>query len=582
MVFAAGAEPYIRLAYHTPSALVAPGLPPAKRHYALPQDLQKWDELMQRIVRHVRLERKLPVRYWVAALNEGDIPVRAGFADFETVNSLYERTVRIVKRLDPEAKVGGPALARSTGPGEPLLRSFLRYCRERKLPLDFICFHAYRLSHPREYEETLNEIRRIATEEWPEQAPHLEYFMDEWNLWHQDGTQDNEYGASYLAAALHYQRRAGLTKSSIVSFNHFMPTKLPAKELVTHQGPFDKSGANVVRFLPSDLNCEGVTRRGILAHPPGQPPGASHCYTYGAFRLTVPSKGRPRLHVATGIASTYPRCDGCGFAVVVRQGDEERTLWREFQPTRSWREREVSLAEYAGREIIVEFRTDSGPRGNASGDWASWGEPRLIVDGETGKAQTVFDFIEHAKEVTAGARQPAWRFVYNDETIQRYSGLPLLKGPVVTTPYFVWAMHNRLGGEELAVDLPGRDGILTDDSGGLTATRSEKGIVLLLWHFDLMRNESRKWTVRLTNLPEALRRPATLRLTEHRIDHDHTNPYTDYVLKGKDPQAGRYNLETGALDKVRTEQVSVQNGAAAVQIDLPNLSVALLQIESSD
>jgi hypothetical protein len=403
---AAGAEPYIRLAYHTPSALTDPKLTGPERRYALPDDLQQWDELMERIVRHVRVERKLPVRYWVAALNEGDIPVRQGEAEPETIWRLYERTARLVKRLDPQAKVGGPALAWSVeaeGKPAPMFVDFIDYCKDRDLPLDFICFHGYRKAHPRDYESLTETIRRTVESRWPEKAGKLEYFLDEWNLWHRDGSQDDEYGASYLAAALHYQRRAKLTKSSIVSFNHF------------------------------------------------QIPGA-----------------------------------------------------------------------------------------------------------------------------------PGWRggeFVYNDRSIAQLSGLPLIKGPVVTAPYFVWLMHNRLGDRELALDLPGRDGVLEDDSGGLTATLGDGKISLLFWHFDLMRSDARRWTVRLENLPEAMRKSKTLRLTEYRIDHDHTNPYTDYVIHGKDSHHGRYNLESAQLEAIRSETIPAAGPAITLPIELPNMSVTLLELE---
>ena len=79
---------------------------------------------------------------------------------------------------------------------------------------------------------------------------------------------------------------------------------------------------------------------------------------------------------------------------------------------------------------------------------------------------------------------------------------------------------------------------------------------MILWHFDLMRNAGRRWTVRLENLPEPLAAAPSLRLVEYRIDHDHTNPYTDYVLKGKDSGQGRYNLESGSLDVVRDIRLS--------------------------
>jgi hypothetical protein len=413
---AAGAEPYVRLAYHTPSALVDPDLPPGRRRYAVPRDLAKWDELMERIVRHVRLERKLPVRYWVAALNEGDIPVRRGTADPATIYRLYERTARLVKRIDPEAKVGGPALAWSIdGDGKPaeMLCDFLAYGRRAKLPLDFVCFHGYRKAHPRDYEVLIETVRHTVENRWPERAEPMEYFLDEWNLWNRNGTQDNEFGAAYLAASLHYQRRAGLTKSSIVSFNHFRP------------------------------------------------------------------------------ATSSPR-------------------------------------------------------------------PR---------------------RAPAGASKELAPFVYNDKTIALYTGLPLIKGPAVTAPYFVWVMHARMGNDALGVELPGRDGILEDDSGGLTATAADRKLALLLWHFDLVRNAPRRWTIGLENLPRPLRQADNLRVTEYRIDHDHTNPYTDYVLQGRDSQGGQYNLETGRLETVRTDTLPSADGTATLEMELRNMSVALVEVE---
>jgi len=413
---AAGAEPYVRLAYHTPSALTDPSLPPGQRRYALPQDLDLWDELMERIVRHVRVERKLPVRYWVAALNEGDIPVRRGWAEPETIYRLYERTARLVKRIDPEAKVGGPALAWSVEPdGRPaeMLRDFLAYCRERDLPLDFVCFHGYHKAHPRDYESLIAAVRRAVEKELPERAARMEYFLDEWNVWNRDGTQDNEYGATHLAASLHYQRRAGLTKSSIVSFNHFRPAT-------------------------------------------------------------------------------------------------------------------------------------SSPRPGRAG---------------------------------APAAQDLLPFVYNDATIGLYTGLPLIKGPVVTAPYFVWAMHHRLGDEQLGVELSGRDGILEDDSGGLVATASDRKIVLLAWHFDLLRNAPRDWTIQLRNLPPSFRAAEKLRVTEYRIDHDRTNPYTDYVLEGKDSQGGAYNSESGSLEQVGSRTLPGGDPTITLRTELPNMSVGLIEVE---
>lgn len=396
----AGAEPYIRLAYHTPHALVDPSLPIKEQRYALPSDMKLWDELMERIVRHVRFDRDLPVRYWVTALNEADLAVRRGLAKADTTYQLYERTSRLVKKLDPEARVGGPALAWSVeADGKPsrMLVDFVRFCRDRNVPLDFVCFHGYHKAHPRDYERLLQTVRATVEREWPEKKDKLEYILDEWNLWNRDRRQDNEYAASYLAGALHYQRRGGLTRSSIVSFNHFLPIR-------------------------------------------GQ-------------------------------------------------------------------------------------------------------------------------------------------FVYNDDTIARYVGLPLIKGPVVTTPYFVWLMHSRLADHEASVELPGQDGILRDDSGGLTATVSPDRVALLLWHFDLLRDEPRHWTVHLDHLPANLRSAKQVRMTEYRIDHEHNNPYTRYVEREADSQDGKYNLETAHLEPLRSESVSVTDDGVTVEMLQPNQSVSLLEFE---
>jgi hypothetical protein len=38
----------------------------------------------------------------------------------------------------------------------------------------------------------------------------------------------------------------------------------------------------------------------------------------------------------------------------------------------------VSLADYAGQAVNLTLTTEVGPAGNGTGDWAGWGNPRLI------------------------------------------------------------------------------------------------------------------------------------------------------------------------------------------------------------
>ena len=52
---------------------------------------------------------------------------------------LYETAAKGIKAHDPSLKVGGSVIWM----GSPLFRPFLAYCRDRKLPLDFVSWHSY-------------------------------------------------------------------------------------------------------------------------------------------------------------------------------------------------------------------------------------------------------------------------------------------------------------------------------------------------------------------------------------------------------------------------------------------------------
>ena len=71
---------------------------------------------------------------------------------FEAYCKLYRATARGVRRADPQAKIGGPALA--SGPfensefghcqhGKGFARGLMLWCQQEKLPLDFVSWHEY-------------------------------------------------------------------------------------------------------------------------------------------------------------------------------------------------------------------------------------------------------------------------------------------------------------------------------------------------------------------------------------------------------------------------------------------------------
>jgi len=103
-----------------------------------PRDYGKWGDLVAALARHC-LERygEAEVASWIWELwNEPDISYWRGTLD--QFNELYTATAAAVRRVLPEAKVGGPTV---TSGGLEFLKGFLAYTSERNEPLDFISYH---------------------------------------------------------------------------------------------------------------------------------------------------------------------------------------------------------------------------------------------------------------------------------------------------------------------------------------------------------------------------------------------------------------------------------------------------------
>jgi len=117
-----------------------------------PKDWTRWEWLIGQFIRHI-IERYglVEVRRWYFEVwNEPNLDVFWKDADFEAYLELYERTAGVIKGIDSQLRVGGPA---SAGAGDhpgvaPWGTQFLAACAERKLPLDFFSTHPYPTLHP--------------------------------------------------------------------------------------------------------------------------------------------------------------------------------------------------------------------------------------------------------------------------------------------------------------------------------------------------------------------------------------------------------------------------------------------------
>lgn len=140
-ILSCGMKPFVELSFMP--ALLAKGETKSGLFYrpsiTPPADPEKWKELIQAFVRYLiaRYGQKEVAQWYFEVWNEPDLGV---FFDGtkEEYYQLYETTARAVKEADSNLRVGGPATSASKWIG-----SFLAYCKERQVPVDFVSTHQY-------------------------------------------------------------------------------------------------------------------------------------------------------------------------------------------------------------------------------------------------------------------------------------------------------------------------------------------------------------------------------------------------------------------------------------------------------
>jgi len=134
----------------------------------------------------------------------------------EQFYSLYEKTARALKSVDPSLKVGGDAKAIPMDDG-PYREGFLDYCATHKLPLDFYSWHTYADFSADPYDEVRigKEIRALLDAKGFSKA---ESILSEWNL-SADFTDDEKQilqgpvNAAYIGAVLTYLQDAAIDRA---------------------------------------------------------------------------------------------------------------------------------------------------------------------------------------------------------------------------------------------------------------------------------------------------------------------------------------------------------------------------------
>jgi xylan 1,4-beta-xylosidase len=170
---ATGARPVLAL------AMKPPVLYPTVDHFIVhPNDYPAWEQLCEALARHCR-EQEFEVAAWEVC-NEPDIGEMGGtphyFRKAEDYNLFYTRTVAGLLRGDPDAKVGGPAVA---SPDSFLVEGLIEHCATTGVPLHFLSWHLYSDSPAAHAGNIAKQRARLAR--FP-QLENVKLYISEWNM----------------------------------------------------------------------------------------------------------------------------------------------------------------------------------------------------------------------------------------------------------------------------------------------------------------------------------------------------------------------------------------------------------------
>ncbi len=172
-----------------------------------PNDYAQWEELIFQLVRHYR-QRRSAIGFWEIA-NEPDIGEDGGCPyRFKPENYVryYQHTVAAILKADPDARVGGPALASVRSRIFPALLSF---CNSNAVPLHFVSWHIYS-SSPKAVYDTITYAKGLIAKH-PNLKP--ETILNEWNMDLGRPPADVRFQPCYIAETIWQMKEAWLDYS---------------------------------------------------------------------------------------------------------------------------------------------------------------------------------------------------------------------------------------------------------------------------------------------------------------------------------------------------------------------------------
>lgn len=197
-----GAQPLMCICFKPPVLF-----PKIDHDIVEPNDYAVWEQLIFNLVRHYR-ERGNRIRFWEVA-NEPDIGESGGCPyrfKPDSYARYYKHTVAAILQADPEARVGGPALASVRS---PILPALLELCDTNNVPLHFVSWHIYS-SSPKAVRDTITYAKGLLAKH-PGLKP--ETMLNEWNMDLTNPPLDPRFQPCFIGEVIWQMKDAGLDYS---------------------------------------------------------------------------------------------------------------------------------------------------------------------------------------------------------------------------------------------------------------------------------------------------------------------------------------------------------------------------------
>jgi xylan 1,4-beta-xylosidase len=179
-----------------------------------PNDYNKWEKLIEALVRHwtERYGREEVRRWYFEVWNEPNLKDLFWSGDMTDYFKLYDATVRAVKNVSADYRVGGPATA-----GRGWISEMIDHAAKSHVPLDFITTHDYGVSgrgldaegNQRLFLDTspdaiISGVRDVHSKIKTSSMPNLPLHYTEWSTSYspRDPVHDSYLSAAYIVSRL--------------------------------------------------------------------------------------------------------------------------------------------------------------------------------------------------------------------------------------------------------------------------------------------------------------------------------------------------------------------------------------------